>query len=73
MNETEKLIEQANKIYEYSSNGLEEPSKIKIVDTGDAVNKLSDGTSNDKDKLIGALIMNENKLNKKGLYLHHPY
>ena len=57
-----EAIDQANKIYEYSSSNLEETSKIKIVDTVDAVNKLFDGTSKSKEKLIGALIMNENKL-----------
>lgn len=57
-----EAIDQANKVYEYSSNSLEATSRIKIVDTVDAVNKLFDGTSKGKEKLIGALIMNENKL-----------
>lgn len=57
-----EAIDQANKVYEYSSNNSQKTSGIKIVDTEDAVNKLFDGTSKNKEKLIGALIMNENKL-----------
>lgn len=59
-----EAIDKANKVYEYSSNNLEKTSRIKIVDTVDAVNKLFDGTSQGKEKLIRALIMNENKLKK---------
>jgi len=50
-----EAIDQANKVYEYSPNVLEESN---------AINKLFDGTSNNKEKLIGALVMNENKLKK---------
>ncbi|MBE1556293.1 hypothetical protein [Sporosarcina limicola] len=57
-----EAIDQANKVYEYSSDNSQKTSRIKIVDTVDAVNKLFDGTSKNKEKLIGALIMNENKL-----------
>lgn len=57
-----EAIDQANKVYEYSSNSLKSTNRIKIVDTVDAVNKLYDGTPRGKEKLIGALIINENKL-----------
>src|SRR5699024_7150018 len=59
-----EAIDQANKVYEYSPNVLEKSNAINIVDTVDAVNKLFEGTSNNKEKLIGALVMNENKLKK---------
>ncbi|MDY0409017.1 hypothetical protein [Paracerasibacillus soli] len=58
-----KTIDKANEVLEHTvSLSIQEDEKV--VDSIDAINKFFQGTESNKDKLIGAIIINENKLKK---------
>ncbi len=59
-----EAIDRANEIYEYSPLPNNESNTEKIIDTMDAMDKFFEGSKSNKDKLQGAMLINENKLKK---------
>lgn len=57
-----KAIDKANEIYEYSPLPNDESKTEKIIDTIDALDKFFEGSKSNREKLQGALLINENKL-----------
>lgn len=60
--EGRNLIDKANEVITHSITTTDENLDETVIDTEDAVNKFYTGKKQDKDKLIGALKINEQKL-----------
>jgi hypothetical protein len=58
-----EAIDKANEVFEHTVS-LSTQEDEKVVDSIDAVNKFFQGKESNKEKLIGAIIINENKLKK---------
>lgn len=58
-----QAVDKANEIFEHTVS-LSAQEDEKVVDTMDAVNKFFQGKEANKEKLTGALLINENKLKK---------
>lgn len=58
-----EAIDKANEVLEHTVSLFEQEDE-KVVDSIDAVNKFFQGKEGNKEKLIGALLINENKLKK---------
>ncbi|MDI3091476.1 hypothetical protein QJ133_10075 [Priestia megaterium] len=59
-------IDKTNEIYEYSV-PYSESEDDKVIDSEDAINKFFEGKESNKDKLLGAVQINEKKLKR---YIH---
>ncbi len=59
-----EAIDKANEIYDYSPLPNDETNTEKIIDSVDAIDKFFEGSNSNKEKLRGALLINENKLKK---------
>lgn len=59
-----ETIDKANEIYEYSPLSNDETDTEKIMDTIDAIDKFFEGSKSKKEKLQGAMLINENNLKR---------
>lgn len=59
-----EAIDKANEIYEYTLFSNDEADNEKIIDTIDTLDKFFQGNKTNRDKIQGAMLINENKLKK---------